>query len=34
MRNWERPIFVGAAILILMLGIIAGENALIGLFPR
>lgn len=33
-RTWERQIFVGAMIVILMLGIVGGVNAAIGLFPR
>ena len=32
-RNWERPVLVAAVIVILMLGVIAGMNGLIALFP-
>ena len=32
-RDWERPIFVGALIAILVLGGIAGLNSLMALIP-
>lgn len=32
-RNWEKPIFVLALIVILVLGGIAGLNSLMALFP-